>query len=307
MTVDRITASIGNATPWSHFVCERWRTERVAWTCGFTGAPYVGGESPVVPPTFLSAQYVDAFSLGVPDAPVRLNGANSCRWLECVRVGDHLERRSEIAAAEAKQGRSGLLKIYTIETTYRRAGGGPDVAHLRYQAIRRYPEERGSASARTTGPHVERPAEGPSGQPAPHSGPTHALPADAVLAFETRAESRAVVQYAVATDDLYEGHYDLGYARSHGLPGTIVHGLMKMAWLARAAVDCGGPGSLVREISASYVAMDMVGEPYSVWCAQDDGADRGDRRLRLYGVSGAGVVTTTGSAVVTVDERHGMQ
>ncbi|MEO3930285.1 MaoC family dehydratase N-terminal domain-containing protein [Micromonosporaceae bacterium B7E4] len=284
---------VGNSTGWAPFVCERWRAEQVREVSGLAQYPYLpaDGHAELVPPSFLSAQYVDAFALGIPDAPARLNGGNACRWLAEVRVGDALERDSTVIDAEVKNGRTGRLELYTIETVYRRADSRAEVARLRYTAIRRFPESptASTAPSTTTG---SRPTAG--------GRPTGAeLPGGATRVFSTTVSSRDVVRYAVATEDLYEAHYDESYARASGLPGTIVHGLLKMAWLARGALEYGGTGSVLRELSASYRGMDLVGADFTVWVGPDPaGGGDGGTRLRLYGQSQGGAVSTVGTAVL---------
>ncbi|MGI5215270.1 FAS1-like dehydratase domain-containing protein [Plantactinospora sp. CA-290183] len=202
------SAIIGNSTGWAPFRCERWRAERVREVSGLAQHPYlpVDGRAELVPPSFLSAQYVDAFALGVPDAPARLNGGNACRWLAEVRVGDALERSATVVDVEVKNGRTGRLELYTIETVYRRTDSRAEVAKLRYTAIRRFPEPATAAP----------PATG--SRPSAAGRPTGAeLPAGAVRVFSTTVSPRDVVRYAVATEDLYEAHYDESYARSSGL------------------------------------------------------------------------------------------
>ncbi|AVT37778.1 MaoC family dehydratase N-terminal domain-containing protein [Plantactinospora sp. BB1] len=283
---------VGNSTGWAPFVCERWRAERVRQVSGLAQHPYLpaDGQAELVPPSFLSAQYVDAFALGVPDAPARLNGGNACRWLADVRVGDALVRNSTVIDAEVKNGRTGRLEIYTIETVYRRADTPVEVARLRYTAIRRYPESSAVPPA---------PSTAAGARPAAAGRPTGAeLPGDAVRVFSATVSSRDVVQYAVATDDLYEAHYDESYARASGLPGTIVHGLLKLAWLARGALEYGGTGSVLRELSASYRGMDLVGADFTVWVEPDPAGGDGGTRLRLYGQSQGGPVSTVGTALL---------
>ncbi|MEE6309116.1 MaoC family dehydratase N-terminal domain-containing protein [Plantactinospora veratri] len=284
---------VGNSTGWAPFVCERWRAERVREVSGLAQHPYLpaDGQAELVPPSFLSAQYVDAFALGIPDAPARLNGGNACRWLADVRVGDALERSSTVIDAETKHGRTGRLELYTIETLYRRAGSRAEAARLRYTAIRRYPESPAGPPAPSTATGARSAAAGrPTGTE---------LPEDAVRVFSTTVSSRDVVRYAVATDDLYEAHYDESFARASGLPGTIVHGLLKMAWLARGALEYGGTGSVLRELSASYRGMDLVGADFTVWVGPDPaGGGDGGTRLRLYGQSQGGPLSTVGTALL---------
>jgi len=245
----------------------------------------------MVPPSFLSAQYVDAFALGIPDAPARLNGGNSCRWLADARVGDRLERRSEIVGADSKAGRTGRLDVYQIETRYRRLESGAPVAVLGYTAIRRYP------STGSTGPARRSPTATSGG----HDSRT--LPRTATRALTVLATPRQVVSYAVATDDLYEAHYDAGAAMAAGLPGTILHGLLKLAWFARAALEHAGDGSVVREIEARYHGLDRVADEFSVWVAAPDDAE--DGRLQLFGGHAEDAITTTGTVVLDqpMDDR----
>ncbi|MBE1489543.1 FAS1-like dehydratase domain-containing protein [Plantactinospora soyae] len=285
------SAIVGNSTGWAPFVCERWRAERVREVSGLVQHPYlpVDGRAELVPPSFLSAQYVDAFDLGIPDAPARLNGGNACRWLADVRVGEALERNSTVVDVEVKRGRTGRLELYTIETVYRRtADSRAEVAKLRYTAIRRFPQSPTAPSA------------SPGPRPTGNGRPTGAeLPEGATRVFTATVSPRDVVRYAVATEDLYEAHYDESAARASGLPGTIVHGLLKLAWLARGALEYGGTGSVLRELSASYRGMDLVKDDFTVWVAPEPaGTGATGTRLHLFGQSRGGAISTVGTAVV---------
>ena len=46
--------------------------------------------------------------------------------------------------------------------------------------------------------------------------------------------TRQLVQYAGASGDFYEIHYDQEVARSTGLPGVILHGLLKAGFRVRS-------------------------------------------------------------------------
>src|SRR5690606_10615452 len=111
---------VGNSTGWEPFECARWRSELVREVSGLAQEPYLPheGGAELVPPSFLSAQYVDAFALGIPDAPARLNGRTQCRWLANVRVGYLLARKSTVVDADVIPAPTGRLEIYTIETIY---------------------------------------------------------------------------------------------------------------------------------------------------------------------------------------------
>ena len=65
--------------------------------------------------------------------------------------------------------------------------------------------------------------------------------------FELRVtpDRHLTVRYAGASGDFNPIHYDEAFARSVGLPGTILHGLWSMAQVARAHTEAfGGPASL---------------------------------------------------------------
>ena len=73
--------------------------------------------------------------------------------------------------------------------------------------------------------------------------------------------TRQLVMYAGASGDYYEIHYDQEYARSLGLPGVIVHGALKSAFLAQLVTDWIGDGGTLKRLSVQYRGMDLVGEP----------------------------------------------
>ena len=63
------------------------------------------------------------------------------------------------------------------------------------------------------------------------------------------------VRYAGASGDFNPIHIDDEFARSVGLPGTILHGLWTMAQVARALTDAaGGPERLAR-LSVTFRGM----------------------------------------------------
>ena len=56
--------------------------------------------------------------------------------------------------------------------------------------------------------------------------------------------TRTLVQYAGASGDFYEIHYDQDYAHSVGLPGVILHGLLQAGFLAQLVTDFGRDAKL---------------------------------------------------------------
>jgi acyl dehydratase len=113
--------------------------------------------------------------------------------------------------------------------------------------------------------------------------------------------TRQLVQYAGAQGDFYEIHYDQSYAKSVGLPGVILHGLLKAAFLGQLVTDWVGDGGKLKTFEVSYRGVDVPGQPYR--CRGR--VTRVEGRvveLEIWGEDGEGKRTTVGTATV---EMHG--
>jgi len=118
--------------------------------------------------------------------------------------------------------------------------------------------------------------------------------------------SRQLVRYAAASRDFFEAHYDLDFARKAGLPGVILHGLLKLALFGRAVTSWAGPDCFVRELGASYRGVDLVNDPFRVAATVVEATTEDGLHivtLELNGISGSGAVTTSGKAVVDFPAR----
>lgn len=73
-----------------------------------------------------------------------------------------------------------------------------------------------------------------------------------------------LVRYAGASDDYNPIHYDEQYAADAGLGGVIAHGMLTMAFMARAASDWAGAGGQVRRIAARFTAPVRPGDAVHV-------------------------------------------
>ncbi|MEV1177309.1 MaoC/PaaZ C-terminal domain-containing protein [Nonomuraea sp. NPDC049784] len=113
--------------------------------------------------------------------------------------------------------------------------------------------------------------------------------------------SRRLVEYAGASGDFYEMHYDLGFARSLGHPELAVHGLLKAAYLGRLVTDwLGGRGRLA-VLEVSYRGMDFRDRAHT--CRGRVVSTAGNRaELELWGEDDTGRRTTLGHAEVIYDE-----
>jgi acyl dehydratase len=113
--------------------------------------------------------------------------------------------------------------------------------------------------------------------------------------------TRQLVQYAGAQGDFYEIHYDQDYARSVALPGVILHGLLKAAFLGQLITDWLGDHGTLKTFEVSYRGVDVPGRPYR--CRGRVVKVEGkDVELEVWGEDPEGKRTTVGTATV---EMHG--
>jgi hypothetical protein len=109
--------------------------------------------------------------------------------------------------------------------------------------------------------------------------------------------TRQLVQYAGAQGDFYEIHYDQDFARSVALPGVILHGLLKAAFLGQLVTDWLGERGTLKTFEVSYRGIDQPGRPYRCRgrITKVDGANV---ELEVWGEDPDGNKTTLGSATV---------
>ena len=109
--------------------------------------------------------------------------------------------------------------------------------------------------------------------------------------------TRQLVQYAGAQGDFYEIHYDQDFARSVGLPGVILHGLLKASFLGQLLTDWLGDRGTLKTFEVSYRGIDQPGRPYR--CRGRVTKVEGDQvELEVWGEDSTGNRTTVGTATV---------
>lgn len=125
-----------------------------------------------------------------------------------------------------------------------------------------------------------------------------------IPALTKRPTTRQLAMYAGASGDFYEIHYDKDFANAQGLPGVILHGALKSAFLGQLMTDWIGPEGRLLSLSVRYREMDVPGDALAcrgVVKEKDDSA--GTARCEIWIENGAGVRTTTGEAVVALPSR----
>jgi acyl dehydratase len=124
--------------------------------------------------------------------------------------------------------------------------------------------------------------------------------ADEMTRIET-AGLRTLVQYAGASGDFYEMHYDLPFAHERGHRELAVHGLLKTAWLGRLVEEWFAGRGRITVLDVSYRGMDFRDEP--VTCGGRITGQDGDRiSIEVWTASADGTRTTIGTAEVALTE-----
>jgi acyl dehydratase len=124
--------------------------------------------------------------------------------------------------------------------------------------------------------------------------------ADEYVRVET-ASLRTLVQYAGASGDFYEMHYDIPFALERGHRELAVHGLLKTAWLGRLVEEWFAGRGRITVLDVSYRGMDFRDEP--VTCGGRVTAQDGDRlSIDVWTASADGTRTTIGTAEVALTE-----
>ena len=109
--------------------------------------------------------------------------------------------------------------------------------------------------------------------------------------------TRQLVQYAGAQGDFYEIHYDQEYAHRVALPGVILHGLLKAAFLGQLVTDWLGDRGTLKTFEVSYRGVDVPAHPYR--CRGRVTRVAGNEvELEVWGEDETGKRTTVGTATV---------
>jgi acyl dehydratase len=81
----------------------------------------------------------------------------------------------------------------------------------------------------------------------------------AIGPLEKDPTTQQLVKYAGASGDFYQIHYDKDFALKNNLPGVILHGALKNAFLGQLMTDFAGELGWLRKLSVQYRGMDQPG------------------------------------------------
>ena len=77
--------------------------------------------------------------------------------------------------------------------------------------------------------------------------------------LEKNPTTQQLVKYAGASGDFYQIHYDKDFALANKLPGVILHGALKNAFLGHLMTDFAGNHGMLRKLGVQYRGMDQPG------------------------------------------------
>ncbi len=115
------------------------------------------------------------------------------------------------------------------------------------------------------------------------------------------ATTQQLVRWAGASGDFYQIHYDKDFALGNALPGVIIHGALKSAWLGQLLGDWVGESGTIKKYGCSYRGMDVPGEKLTCTGKVTKKYVEGDEHLvdcEIWLENSQGQQTTPGTAVV---------
>src|SRR5208337_5020595 len=120
---------------------------------------------------------------------------------------------------------------------------------------------------------------------------------------EKNPTTQQLVKYAGASGDYYQIHYDKDFALANGLPGVILHGALKNAFLGHLMTDFAGEHGALKKLAVQYRGMDRPGS--KIVCSRKITAKRvenGDHLVdcEIWVENAKGEKTTPGTATVAL-------
>jgi len=118
-----------------------------------------------------------------------------------------------------------------------------------------------------------------------------------------KPDNQQLVKWAGASGDFYQIHYDKDFALGNNLPGLIVHGALKSAWLGELLTNWIGEDGTLKSYGCSYRGMDVPGDTLTCKGTVTKKYTEGDENLvecEIWLENGKGERTTPGTAVVSL-------
>jgi acyl dehydratase len=115
--------------------------------------------------------------------------------------------------------------------------------------------------------------------------------------------TQQLVKYAGASGDFYQIHYDMKYAKNNGLPGVILHGALKNAFLGQLITDWIGTSGKLKMLEVQYKGMDLPGTPVYAKGIVSKIIDENNINCDLWLETKNGDKTTIGKATIQLPKN----
>ena len=118
--------------------------------------------------------------------------------------------------------------------------------------------------------------------------------------------TQQLVMWATGSGDMYPIHYDKDFAVASGLPGIIVHGALKNAFLGQMLYEWIGEKGEIKKFSCQYRAMDVPSQDIICRGVITNKARDGELNLvelDIWTEKASGEKTSPGKATVVLPSR----
>ena len=118
--------------------------------------------------------------------------------------------------------------------------------------------------------------------------------------------TQQLVMWAAGSGDMYPIHYDKDFAAGNGLPGVIVHGALKNAFLGQMLHDWVGEKGDIKRYGCQYRGMDVPGQDITCRGVITNKLPEGGQNLvalDIWTEKPDGDKTTPGKATVILPSR----
>ncbi|MGA2285766.1 MAG: MaoC/PaaZ C-terminal domain-containing protein [Dehalococcoidia bacterium] len=118
--------------------------------------------------------------------------------------------------------------------------------------------------------------------------------------------TQQLVMWAAGSGDMYQIHYDKDFAAGNGLPGVIVHGALKNAFLGQLLHDWLGDKGQIKKYSCQYRGMDVPGQEMICRGVITEKSQEGGKnvvQLDIWTEKEGGEKTSPGKATVYLPSR----
>ena len=223
----------------------------------------------IAPPTFTRMIFNALRPPGTEQYPfpgsVQLDGGSQWRYFEPIRPGDRITQFRKTTDVYERRGSAGplifILGNFRFVNQFDQTAVELNTVTIRHSPVRSGKEPRPAKPDSRPAPSAPGTPAGTQFEPLDWAEMTEGAE---IGPYTKHTTTQDLVKYAGASRDFYEIHYDKDFALGVGLPGVIIHGALKAAYLGKLMTDwLGDPGAL-RSLQCQYRGMDFPSE--SVIC-----------------------------------------